>query len=353
MTELKSERLDLTTSLSDGNRIEIVKKPKVSIIIPVFNTEKYIEECINSAANQDYENTEIIAINDGSTDNSKIILDKLKNNYKSLIVISTKNCGQSAARNTALELAPGELIIFLDSDDSLEKNTVSTCVKKINEYDTDIVLFEAFAYCDGTPQRLATEFNYEKDKSLHDRKMNSQSFFKEAIEKRSYIVSPCLYLYKREKLSHIKYLEGIIHEDNLFTTRLLLEIPDCNIVCISNKLFLRRIRPESIMTQNKKIAHVTGYLSVAKELLKLESYIQSSPVVNALHDFVQTILRNAITTYCELPPDDRKIQIRRECINILKRIPTKNISIKTLLACSAPKLLAIRRDNAAKRNKIK
>lgn len=334
-------------------QISITALPqKVSIIIPIFNTEKYIEECIYSAISQDYENTEIIAVNDGSTDNSKEILERIQEKHKSLIILTTENRGQSAARNTGLSLATGDLAIFLDSDDSLEKNAISTCVRKLHEYDTDIVLFEALAYCDGTPEILAKDFRYERDKSIHNRRLNSQDYFKESIDKKCFIVSPCLYLYKRKKLSNIKFLEGILHEDNLFSTRLLIEPSDCNIVCIPDRLFRRRIRAGSIMTQVKHTKHVSGYLSVAKELLLLEPYALSNATLIALHQFIQIILRSAISSYNELPPSNQDLNIRKETFRILKKIPIQRIQIKTLLACLAPELLAINKQDAM-RNKIK
>lgn len=94
---------------------------KVSIIIPIYNSEKYLKQCLESIINQTYKNIEIICINDGSTDNSeKIIKDYLKTN-KNITYLKQPNAGQSIARNKGLEKATGDFILFVDSDDFIEK----------------------------------------------------------------------------------------------------------------------------------------------------------------------------------------------------------------------------------------
>lgn len=93
---------------------------KISVIIPVYNTEKYIDKCINSVLQQDLE-TEIIVVNDGSTDNSKKIIEKYKDK---IIYLEKENGGLSDARNYGLKYATGEYVAFLDSDDFIEKGFI-------------------------------------------------------------------------------------------------------------------------------------------------------------------------------------------------------------------------------------
>ena len=94
---------------------KIFKNPKVSVIIPVYNTEKYLEECLNSVENQTLEDIEIICVNDGSTDKSLEILNNHANKDSRIKVISQENGGLSHARNTGMKIAKGEYITFLDS----------------------------------------------------------------------------------------------------------------------------------------------------------------------------------------------------------------------------------------------
>lgn len=114
--------------------------PKISVIIPVYNTEKYVENSIRSIMNQTYRNLEIICVNDGSTDNSIDILVKLKKEDDRIIIIDKKNEGQGIARNKGLEISSGEWISFIDSDDTIREDTYESVVKAI-ETGPEIVHF--------------------------------------------------------------------------------------------------------------------------------------------------------------------------------------------------------------------
>lgn len=118
-------------------------KPKVSIIIPVYNVEKYLTRCMDSVRNQTYTNLEIILIDDGSRDRSGVICDELAAQDKRIRVVHKENGGLPEARNTALRLPPdGALLMFVDSDDWLDLNTVETCVNLFLKYpETQCVLF--------------------------------------------------------------------------------------------------------------------------------------------------------------------------------------------------------------------
>ncbi len=114
--------------------------PKVSVIIPVYNAEKYLNECISSIANQTMEDIEILAINDGSTDSSLIILDKLSEKYKGKLKVYTKeNGGAGSARNFGLKIAGGEFIKFVDADDYLELNILEKMYNIAKENNVSLV----------------------------------------------------------------------------------------------------------------------------------------------------------------------------------------------------------------------
>lgn len=114
--------------------------PLISVIIPVYNTEKYVENSIRSIMNQTYRNLEIICVNDGSTDNSMEILEKLKKEDDRIIIIDKKNEGQGIARNKGLEISSGEWISFIDSDDTIREDTYE-CVIKAIECNPEIIHF--------------------------------------------------------------------------------------------------------------------------------------------------------------------------------------------------------------------
>ena len=99
-----------------------MKKIKLSIIIPVYNVEKYLSICLDSVLAQDLKNIEVIMVDDGSTDNSGEICDKYSNKYSNFIAIHQKNKGLSGARNTGIKKSKGEFLMFIDSDDFINKN---------------------------------------------------------------------------------------------------------------------------------------------------------------------------------------------------------------------------------------
>ena len=106
---------------------------KVSIIIPVYNIEKYLSRCLESIVSQTYPNLEIICINDGSTDNSPNILEQYKKLDSRIIIINTEHYGPGAARNKGIEIATGKYTMFVDSDDYMSSNTVEALVDCITQ----------------------------------------------------------------------------------------------------------------------------------------------------------------------------------------------------------------------------
>lgn len=118
--------------------MEVAMNKLVSIVIPVYNVEEYLHDCFYSVMNQKYTNLQIIAVNDGSTDNSLNILNEFSRQDKRIEVYSKKNGGLSDARNFGLKHIKGDYISFVDSDDVIDKDMISTLVNNIENYDADI-----------------------------------------------------------------------------------------------------------------------------------------------------------------------------------------------------------------------
>lgn len=113
----------------------------ISIIVPVYNVEKYLAECLDSLINQTFSDIEIICVNDGSKDNSQKILDEYAAKDSRIIVINQENAGLSAARNTGIRNATGEYLLYIDSDDAIELNTCEVLWKEIETAQADIIVF--------------------------------------------------------------------------------------------------------------------------------------------------------------------------------------------------------------------
>ena len=112
---------------------------KLTVIVPVYNSSKYLKKCIESILEQTYVNTEIILVNDGSTDNSIDICKEFKQIDNRIIVIDKENGGVASARNAGLEVATGSYVAFVDSDDYVEKDMYETMIEALNNNNADIV----------------------------------------------------------------------------------------------------------------------------------------------------------------------------------------------------------------------
>lgn len=181
---------------------------KLSIIVPVYNVEAYLEKCLDSLVNQTMEDYEIIIVNDGSTDNSEDIIIKYKNKYPNLIrYMSIPNGGVGNARNIGITLAKGEYITFLDSDDYVDSNAYKMLYEKISDgYDM-----------------VMTGYYIDRNGKLIKKHCNEIEFEDNIINKPEIIYNTLpycwAYIYKKELIekNNIKFTEHKIFEDLLFT----------------------------------------------------------------------------------------------------------------------------------------
>lgn len=218
-------------------------QPKVSVIVPVYNTERYLRECLDSIKNQTLTDIEIICVDDGSTDNCGKILDEYAANDSRFIVIHQENKGGAAARNAGMMIATGEYIAFVDSDDTIDENAYSVSYENIKEVDADILIFG------------------EDKCNLRDK------FFKSGVD--------ALYcggmwglwnkLYKKEFLTNNNFKipeHAKAHHDECFNAVVL---PKANgVCCIKDKFYhYRRQRPGSIQTSLNAKERTKYYLIYA------------------------------------------------------------------------------------------
>ncbi|QQE90906.1 glycosyltransferase family 2 protein [Azotobacter chroococcum] len=321
---------------------------KVSIIIPVYNVAPYLAQCLDSAVNQDYDNLEIIAIDDGSTDASLEILETFRARHGNLTVRSTRNQGVSIARNTGLELATGEYILFVDSDDFLERQAVSTCVEILRRQPVDMIFFASNVFFDGVDESLRDNFRGERAPGLHGACIPARTFFSQSVQLGSYLVMPYLYMYRRKEFEGLRFYPKIVHEDELFTTRLLLEKEHAKVTCIPEKLYNRRVRPGSIMTQKTQQKHINGCLIVAKELLKLKLSPGNSEAAAALNKFIQLTLLRALEKCKRTYAGRLPLHVRGRLVMLFARTKIKRRKVKHILVSVFPELLALR--NSLRKN---
>lgn len=243
---------------------------KVSIIVPVYNVEKYLKESLDSAINQSLKDIEIIAINDGSTDNSLEILKEYESKYSNLKVINQENKGLSGARNTGISECKGEYIYFLDSDDYIDLNAMEYCYKEAKKDNLDILTFDAETFLD--EESSVYEINKEefyRNHLIESETMSGEKFYIYANRKGAYRAPVWLNFYRREFIekNDLIFYEGIVHEDEIHTSKSFLLAK--KIKYIQKRFFFRRLRSNSIMTKEIDESRIKGNYIVAKETYKL------------------------------------------------------------------------------------
>ena len=233
--------------------------PLVSIVVPIYNVEQYLEECFESIKNQSYENIEIILVDDGATDSSGEIADKLAKDSKKTLVIHKKNGGLSDARNAGMKIAKGEYITFVDSDDAISNDFVTTLVECALKNDADI------AQGDNSRKR--------EDLGRGSGNINTLSGEEAFIELMKFkMISPTAWgkLYKTSLFrdNKLEFPVGRIHEDTAVLYKLVYFAK--NITCINKILYYYRVNDNSIMTASYTKKH---YSSVVKYHEELEDFI--------------------------------------------------------------------------------
>lgn len=227
---------------------------KVSVIVPVYNTEKYIKKCLDSLVNQTMKNTEIIVINDGSNDHSEEIIKEYENEYPEMIKYYKKeNGGLSSARNYGVEKANGKYIAFVDSDDYIDKELFLNLEGHI-EKNIDLIKFKTIKkYKDGKLEKISGPTFDE---------CSGEEAFNELYSKDILIEPAWLYLYRREfwKKNNFKYAENLYHEDFGLTPIVIAKAK--TVVSTDNYGYYYIQRENSIVTDDTK------NLKRANDLLK-------------------------------------------------------------------------------------
>lgn len=188
----------------------------ISVVVPIYNVEKYMVRCIDSIINQTYRNLEIILVDDGSLDNSGKICDEYKNKDDRIKVIHKKNGGLSDARNKGLDISNGKYILFIDSDDYIHKNMIEILYNNLISTNADISICKFKIIYDEINNENEDEFTNQIE--VFDKKSVFQNFFN---DKSLETIVAWNKLYKKELFDTIRYPFGKIHEDEYVIHHLL------------------------------------------------------------------------------------------------------------------------------------
>ena len=276
----------------------------VSVIIPVYNVEKYLQQCIDSVRNQTYSDLEIIVVDDGSTDNSGCICDRYATTDERIIVIHKENGGLSEARNTGLSIARGEYVYYLDSDDYLRENAIEILVERASQERADFVFFDCETiYEDFEDSEYREEFfkkhTYDTDSGTRVLKAQQDQ----------YEYCPCVpfMFFRRDFLNQneLRFENGMMHEDELFTV--LAYIHAKIVAQVKHRLYIRRLRANSIMSDKVSLKSIDGVRICIEKLLKERvAYNEKSDERGVLEAAVRNLADSMLFKFQRLDRSDRK-----------------------------------------------
>jgi len=276
----------------------------VSVIVPAYNTQEYIGQCLDSLLAQTLKNIEIICINDGSDDETLHIMENYAAGNSNIKVISQENQGASVARNRGLEAASGKYIVFLDSDDMLASDALDILYGTCSANDLDMLCFDADVIHDEEYTGKIIEYKERREFSeLYD----GITLLSLMRAEGAYRGSACFMILKKDFIMDncIRFYNGILHEDELFSFHVYMNARKCS--HISNKFYVRRMRPFSIMTRQVSGEHVYGYFIVMKEMIKYGlSFDHNSVKAAEIAKQYKRIQYSAVNRYLEIPKIQRK-----------------------------------------------
>lgn len=252
------------------HKAETKQTPKVSVIIPVYNVEEYLEECLESISRQSLEEIEIICVDDGSTDNSAKVLAKYLEEELRITHVYQNNGGLSQARNTGVSFATGKYLYFIDSDDFLKAEALERLYYKAEEQKLDVLYFDADSFFESEDLIAANKgyMEYYHRTGDYSQTVSGRELFVAMMKKREYRTSVPLHFISRNYYisSGLTSINGILHEDNAFAFECMLKAE--RVAHLKESFYQRRVRADSIVTRAKRFAHVYGYFRCLQAMLE-------------------------------------------------------------------------------------
>lgn len=269
----------------------------VSVIIPIYNVEKYIEKCLDSVLAQTFTNLEIICVNDGTPDGSMELVEARAKGDSRIVIVNQENGGLSRARNAGMQRATGKYIYFLDSDDYLAEDALERLVCYAEEQEAELVFFgaECVFESEEIKERQSSYIAYYDRKGSYMETYPGEILFIRMVNNGDFKPSACLLFTRRELVENtgIAFYEGILHEDNLYTLQLLQRVERAAVLDLP--LYKRLIREESITSGAKSVRHAYGFFVAQREMLAfLGKNTYSCGYFKALKKYFDIMKSNAV-----------------------------------------------------------
>lgn len=276
---------------------------KISVIIPVYNVEKYIHQCLDSVINQTYTNLEIILIDDGSTDKSGGVCEAYAKRDKRIKVIHKQNEGVSQARNTGLDICTGDYIAFIDPDDFIQENTYEILMKHIKQSKVDIIVFNHSQFMVKNNEFITKKFNiFTKEKEYKLETVEDRKVFDEMIVDKLHSADFCWNkLYKRTIWEQIRFPYKWVCEDSYVLMDIFLKAKSIQFIP-DNLYYYRKDNSKSLTsTKGKMIKHAVVEIELMRAIY-FESIYANSKNINkflyrAYRDVIRYIIKNKDREY--------------------------------------------------------
>jgi len=284
---------------------------KVSVIVPVYNVEEYLEECLESILNQDVKELEVILVNDASTDKSLSICEKYVKNHGFILINNEKNSGPAISRNKGIEKATGEYIVFVDSDDILYNDNISTLYNVAKKEKADIVISKLNSF------NRKGEFGYYSDKYIKDYKIGTIYDNKNLIN----CISICSKIYKTSLIKNIKFLENTYHEDNSFSLTAFFKAS--NIAIVPKYLYYRRVRDG----ENKSIMQTLNYDKYLDLIKNYEEVLKNIDLEKNNYFLYRYMCRQLSNYILKNVPLNKRKDAFNDAIEFITRLNKKSLII--------------------------
>ena len=284
--KILAERLEGILPLSDEAHSEAIsrmvsdlrssfpgheRRPTVSVVVPVYNVERYLRECLDSVLDQTFEDFEVICVNDGTKDGSASICREFVKKDPRFRLVNKFNGGLSSSRNLGADFAVGEFIYFLDSDDYLVPNALERLVTLATSENLDIVFFDAETLIEkGVSDVVRRQYEgFYVNRNVESKVTTGKELMAMLNEAKAYRTPVQLAFMRRGFYDQamLSNYNGVVHEDNLFTFRSLRAAERA--MYVPEPLYIRRIRADSIMTVKTTMKNYIGYSVCCYEVWKL------------------------------------------------------------------------------------
>ena len=318
-----NEILDSILNYLDNKNSSV---PKVSVVIPVYNVEKYLAECLDSVVNQTLTDIEIICVNDGSTDNSLAILNEYAKSDERINVFSKENGGQGSARNLGMKNSVGEFIYFLDSDDYMSSEMLEELYHNAIFNNSDMVLSKIARFNNNSFEIDFNRPGFDFEKVFADVNFNNFSFIYKDAKK--YVLNssfaPWMKLFKRDFIvrNDFKFVENLAFEDVLFHVQTFLKAR--SISFSPNYFYYYRNNPNSTMNTSENGFDIFEVIKIVKEYLENENYYYEFKNEFELFKIIQ------ILNYIVSTDSEDYFQLAKEEFSKIKDVSKLKISDKNL-----------------------